>query len=124
MLVRAIFLASVTLVCALATPTDNPVAGRWTGHAPDPIGRTESVELILTAIDTGLTGVIHTAEGDIPLANIRLQGRSLTFNGTREKRGHSVVFHYDGTLSNDTIEFTVQNDDGSSFFRFTVHRTP
>ncbi len=76
-----------------------------------------------TSADSGLTGVLHTADAEIPLEKIRLQGRTLTFDGTRERHGRKVLYHYDGTLSGDTIDFTVQNDDGSSFFRFTAHRT-
>jgi hypothetical protein len=89
------------------------------GRSPDPIGRSEEVELRFTG---GETGVLHTADRDIALVKVRLQGRSLTFDATRELRGRNVVYHYDGTLSGDSLDFTVQNDDGSSFFRFTVHR--
>jgi hypothetical protein len=92
------------------------------GRSPDPIGRTEEIELRFTASDSGFTGVLHTADRDIPLAKIRLQGRNLTFDATRELRGRNMVYHYDGTLSGESLSFTVQNDDGSSFFSFTVHR--
>jgi len=92
------------------------------GRSPDPIGRTEDVELRFTASDSGLAGVLHTADGDIALVKIRLQGRALTFDATRVLRGRNILYHYDGTLSGESLDFTVQNDDGSSFFRFTVHR--
>lgn len=69
-------------------------------------------------------GVLHTPDADLTLEKVRLQGRSLTFDVTREFRRRSTVYHYDGTLSGDSLSFTVQNDDGSSFFRFTVHREP
>jgi hypothetical protein len=120
--IRAIFLTVVTLLSAAGSPSDSPLAGRWAGRSPDPIGRTEEIELRFTASDSGLTGVLHTATRDIALDKLRLQGRSLTFDATRELRGHNVLYHYDGTLSGDTIDFTVQNDDGSSFFRFSAHR--
>ena len=116
--VRAIFFTLVTLICAHGA-TSEPLAGRWVGRSPDPIGRSEEVELRFTG---GETGVLHTADRDIALVKVRLQGRSLTFDATRELRGRNVVYHYDGTLSGDSLDFTVQNDDGSSFFRFTVHR--
>lgn len=109
-------------MCALAVASD-PLAGKWVGQSPNPIGKTEDVELSFTA-DPGLTGVLHTADRDIKLTNVRLQGRNLTFDATRDLRGHNVLYHYDGTLSGDTLDFTVQNDDGSSFFRFTVRREP
>lgn len=80
------------------------------------------MELHFTVGDTGLTGVLHTPDHDIALVNVHLQGRDLTFDATRELRGRRMVYHYDGTLSGDTLDFTVQNDDGSSFFRFTAHR--
>ena len=121
--VRAIFLVIVTVVCAFAAASD-PLAGRWVGKSPNPIGKTEDVELSFTVGDPDLSGVLHTPDRDIKLTNIHLQGRSLTFDATRELRGHHMVYHYDGTLSGDTLDFTVQNDDGSSFFRFTVHREP
>jgi hypothetical protein len=92
------------------------------GRSPDPIGRSEEVELRFTAAESGFTGVLHTPDRDIALTKIRLQGRVLTFDATRELRGRNVVYHYDGTLAGDSLDFTVQNDDGSSFFRFTVHR--
>ena len=121
--IRAILLlVVVALVCGLGAASDPPVAGRWTGRSPDPVGRTEEVELRFSAGDGGITGILHTADRDIPLAKVRLQGRSLTFDATRELRGRNILYHYDGTLSGDTIDFTVQNDDGSSFFRFTAHR--
>ncbi len=81
------------------------------------------MELRLSVVDSELTGVLHTPDKDLPLAKVRLQGRSLTFDTTRDLRGHNVLYHYDGALSGETIDFTVQNEDGSSFFRFTVHRT-
>jgi hypothetical protein len=92
------------------------------GRSPDPIGRTEEVELRFTAGGSGFEGVLHTPDQEITLEKIHLQGRSLTFDATRELRGHRILYHYDGTLSGDSLSFTVQNDDGSSFFRFTVRR--
>jgi hypothetical protein len=119
--VRAIFLTLVALLCALGATSD-PLAGRWVGRSPDPIGKTEDVELRFTQSESGLAGVLHTAEGDITLTKILLQGRNLTFDAVRELRGRNILYHYDGTLSGDGLTFTVQNDDGSSFFRFAVHR--
>jgi hypothetical protein len=92
------------------------------GRSPDLIGRTEEVELRFAPADGGLSGILHTADGEITLEKVRLQGRSLTFDASRGRRGKPEIFHYDGTLAGDTIDFTVQNSDGSSFFRFTVHR--
>jgi hypothetical protein len=123
LLTRAIILTFVTLLCATGSPSDSPIAGRWTARAPDPIGRTEEIELRFSVADTGLTGVLHTPDHEVTLAKVRLQGRTLTFDATRELRGRNVLYHYDGTLSGDNLDFTVQNDDGSSFFRFTAHRT-
>ena len=122
MSLRAIFLTSVTLFCAVALPSDNPIEGRWEANSPDPIGKTEQIELRFTAANSELTGVLHTPGRDIPLTKVRLQGRALTFDAMRDLRGHSVLYHYDGTLSGNTLDFTVQNEDGSSFFRFTAHR--
>ena len=106
----------------MGSPADNPVVGRWTAHAPDPIGRTEEIELHFTAGSGGLTGVLHASDQEISLTNVHLQGRNLTFDALRDLRGRHVLYHYDGTLSGETLDFTVQNDDGSSFFRFTAHR--
>lgn len=86
------------------------------------IGKTEQVELSFTGADSGLTGVMHTPDGEIKLNKIRLQGRTLTFDAARQVHGHPDVCHYEGELSGDTIDFTVQNDDGSLYFRFTAHR--
>jgi hypothetical protein len=86
------------------------------------MGRTEVIELRFTVGDTGLAGVLHTADREIALDKVRLQGRTLTFDATRELRGRNILYHFDGVLSGDTLDFTVQNDDGSSFIRFTVHR--
>lgn len=122
LLARAFFLTLVTLICVRGAPPDNPVIGRWVGRSPDPIGRTEEVELHFAAGNSGLTGVLHTTDHEIPLQKLHFQGRTMTFDATRELRGHNIVYHYDGTLSGDTLDFTVQNDDGSSFFRFTAHR--
>jgi hypothetical protein len=122
LLIRAIFLAAIAFACLLGAPSDNPVAGRWKGHSPDPIGRTEDIELNFTVNDRGLSGVLQTEDHEIPLTKVRLQGRSLTFDATRDLRGRNVLYHYDGTLAGETLDFTVQNDDGSSFFRFVAHR--
>ena len=88
------------------------------------MGRTEEIELRFTTGDNGLTGVLHTPDADIPLAKVVLQGRSLTFDAVRELRGRKILYHYDGALSGESLDFTVQNDDGSSFIRFTAHRAP
>ena len=123
LLVRAIFLGLVILVCAAgAPPADTPVAGRWVARSPDPVGRTEEIELRFSATDSGLSGVLHLVDQDISLQKVHFAGRTMTFDAARELRGHNILYHYDGTLSGDTLDFTVQNDDGSSFFRFTAHR--
>ena len=88
------------------------------------MGRSEDIELHFAAGDNGLTGVLHLPDREIPLAKIKLQGRNLTFDAVRELRGRNILYHFDGTLSGDTLDFTVQNDDGSSFIRFTAHRVP
>jgi hypothetical protein len=124
LLVRASFLIATALVCALGASSDHPVAGRWTAHAPDPIGRTEALELRFAVANSALTGVLRTEDGDIPVKNVHFQGRVLTFDAIRDWRGHREIYHYDGKLSGDTLDFTVQNDDGSSFFRFLAHRVP
>ena len=121
--VRALFLAFLLALYTLGAPPDTTVVGHWIGRSPDPVGRTEEVELRFTTGDTGLTGVLHVADGDIPLQKIHFTGRDMTFDATRELRGRKILYHYDGTLSGDTLDFTVQNDDGSSFFRFIAHRS-
>jgi hypothetical protein len=118
---RAVFF---TFAMLAAGATSDPLSGKWVGHSPDPIGRTETVELRFAAAESGFTGVLHTDDRDIILAKVRLQGRSVTFDAPRPLRGRIILYHYDGLLSGDSIEFTVQNDDGSSFFRFVVHRDP
>ena len=122
MLIRALILIAVIAACSLAAPGENPVAGRWAGRSPDPIGRTEEVELRFTVTDAGLTGMLVTPDHQFPVAKIQLHGQRLTFDVTRELRGRNIVYHYDGWLSEETLAFTVQNDDGSSFFRFATHR--
>ena len=122
MQIRAIFFVLAACLCALAGPPANSLAGRWSASSPDPIGRTEHIELVFIATDAGFTGVLHTPDGEIKLAHIHLQGPTLTFDASRELRGRSVLYHYEGTLSGDTLDFTVQNEDGSALFRFTAHR--
>ena len=122
LLLRATLFLSVALCCLMAAPGDNPVVGRWAGRSPNPIGRTEEVELRISATDSGLAGVLHTPDIDIPLDKLQLQGRRFTFDAARELRGRKFVYHYHGQLSSDTLDFTVQNDDGSMFFRFLARR--
>jgi hypothetical protein len=109
------------LIC-IAAPADNPVVGRWAGRSPNPVGRTEEVELRISAVESGLTGILHTPDLDIALDKLQFQGGRFTFDATRELRGRKFVYHYDGQLSGDTLDFTVQNDDGSMFFRFLARR--
>ncbi len=123
LLVRDTFLIFAVIVSAYAAATD-AVSGKWVGQSPNPIGKTEDIALSFTAVDAAFAGVLRTPGGEIKLANVHLRGRILTFDASRDLRGRSVVYHYEGTLSGDTLDFTVQNDDGSSFFRFTVHRQP
>jgi len=120
--IRAVFLILVTLFSAAGAPSDSPIAGRWLARSPDPVGRTESIELRFTPSDAGYTGVLQIPDSEIPLVKIVLQGNRLTFDATRELRNRKVLYHYDGTLAGDSIDFTVQNEDGSSFFRFAAHR--
>jgi len=122
LLIRVLLFLSIAPISAWGAPSDNAVAGRWEGRSPDPIGRTEQVELRFTTADSGLTGVLHVADRDIALENVRLEGRNLLFDATRQTGGRRIAYHYEGSLSGDTLDFTAQNSDGSSFFRFTVHR--
>jgi hypothetical protein len=122
LILRAFCFLLVMLAGLAAAPADNPAVGRWAGRSPNPIGRTEEVELRITATDTGLAGLLHTPDVDIALDKLQLQGRRFTFDAARELRGRKIVYHYDGQLSGDTLDFTVQNDDGSMFFRFLARR--
>lgn len=122
LLIRACFFTLIVAVCLFGATPENPVLGAWKGHAPDPVGRTEEVELRFAANGTGYSGVLRTPAVETPLDKVRLQGSVVTFDATRELRGHHVLYHYEGKLSGEGIEFTVQNDDGSSFLRFTVRR--
>jgi len=119
---RACFLIAIAYVCLLAASADSPVVGRWSARAPDPIGRTEQLELRFVISNSELSGTMHTEDGDIPMSNLHLQGRLVKFEATRDSRGHRERFHYDGVVSGNTIDFTVQNDDGSNFFRFLARR--
>jgi hypothetical protein len=118
---KIVFLTLLGLLCLAAAP-DSPVVGRWAGRSPNPIGRTEEVELRVTATESGLAGLLHTPDDEITLDKLHVDGRRFTFDAVRDFRGRKILYHYDGQLTADAIDFTVQNDDGSTFFRFLAKR--
>ena len=102
------FLLGLLTLTALAAD----VSGKWTAQVPGRGGQTREATFTFKADGNTLTGTVSGRQGDMPIADGKIDGDTISFTQTLEFNGNTMKFLYKGTVSGDAIKFTRTRDGG------------
>ena len=86
------------------------VTGKWTAQVPGRGGQTREQTFNFKVDGATLTGTVSGRMGDMPIAEGKIDGDTISFTQTMEFGGNSVKLIYKGAVSGDEIKFTRQRD--------------
>ena len=102
------FLLGLLALTALAAD----VSGKWTAQVPGRGGQTREATFNFKVDGNTLTGTVSGRQGDVPIADGKIDGDHISFTQTMEVNGNTMKFTYKGTISGDQINFTRERDGG------------
>jgi len=102
------FLLGLLTLTALAAD----ISGKWTAQVPGRGGQTREQTFNLKADGNTLTGTVSGRGGDMPIAEGKIDGDTISFTQTMEFNGNTMKFIYKGTVSGDEIKFSRTRDGG------------
>jgi len=88
------------------------VSGKWTAQVPGRGGQTREATFTFKADGGTLTGTVSGRQGDMPIADGKIDGDTISFTQTLEFNGNTIKFLYKGAVSGDEIKFTRTRDGG------------
>jgi hypothetical protein len=113
------FLLGLLTLTAMAAD----VSGKWTAQVPGRGGQTREATFNFKVDGSTLTGTVSGRGGDMPIADGKIDGDTISFTQTLEFNGNTVKFSYKGTVSGDEIKFTRARDgDDGQPQEFTAKR--
>ena len=102
------FLLGLLTLTALAAD----ISGKWTAQVPGRGGQTRAQTFNLKADGNTLTGTVSGRGGDMPIADGKIDGDTISFTQTMEFNGNTMKLVYKGTVSGDEIKFSRTRDGG------------
>jgi len=102
------FLIGLLTLTALAAD----ISGKWTAQVPGRGGQTREQTFNLKADGNTLTGTVSGRGGDMPIADGKIDGDTISFTQTMEFNGNTMKLVYKGTVSGDEIKFSRTRDGG------------
>ena len=102
------FLLGLLTLTALAAD----ISGKWTAQVPGRGGQTREQTFNLKADGNTLTGTVSGRGGDMPIAEGKIDGDTISFTQTMEFNGNTMKLVYKGTVSGDEIKFSRTRDGG------------
>ncbi len=102
------FLLGLLTLTALAAD----ISGKWTAQVPGRGGQTREQTFNLKADGNTLTGTVSGRGGDMPIAEGKIDGDTISFTQTMEFNGNTMKLIYKGTVSGDEIKFSRTRDGG------------
>lgn len=102
------FLLGLLALTALAAD----ISGKWTAQVPGRNGQTREQTFNFKVDGNTLTGTVSGRMGDMPIAEGKIDGNTISFTQTMEFNGNSMKFIYKGTVSGDEIKFSRTRDGG------------
>ncbi|MEK7406550.1 MAG: hypothetical protein AAB225_15720 [Acidobacteriota bacterium] len=113
----------LSLLCAVAVGAlAADVTGKWTAQVPGREGQTREVTFTLKADGEKLTGTMSGRQGaEIPIAEGKVSGDTLSFTVTQEMGGNTVKQIYTGKIAGDEIQFKREGGRGAAR-EFTAKR--
>jgi hypothetical protein len=109
---RKLFTTGLLLVLLSIAALAADISGKWTAQVPGRGGQTREATFNFKVDGNTLTGTVSGRGGDMPIADGKIDGDSISFTQTLEFNGNSMKFLYKGTVSGDSIKFTRERDGG------------
>jgi hypothetical protein len=88
------------------------VTGKWTAQVPGRGGQMREQTFHFKAEGGALTGTVSGRQGEMPIAEGKIDGDNISFTQTMEFNGNSMKLVYRGVVAGDEIKFTRTRDGG------------
>jgi hypothetical protein len=98
------------------------VTGKWVAQVPGRDGQTRETTFNFKVDGDKLGGTVSGRQGDVPLADGKVQGDDLSFTTTFNFQGNDVAFDWKGKVQGDQIKMTRQRQGGDPSAEFTATR--
>ena len=108
---RILWLAITLLTCTLALWSAD-ISGKWTAQVPGRNGQMREVTFTLTASGDSLTGTMSGRNGDIPIADGKISGDTVSFSVTQDRGGNTVKQTFTGKATGGEIKFKREGGQG------------
>lgn len=116
---KNIILALVASLCLSAAAMAADVTGKWAAEMPGRQGATQKITMDLKQSGTKVTGAIVTPRGEMPIADGKVDGDTISFTQHMEMNGNSMDIAYTGKIDGNTIKFTRGMGDRKTEFTAT-----
>lgn len=105
MKMRIASLSACFVLALLTVAWAADVNGKWTAEVPGRQG-TQTNTFTFKVEGGKLTGTVSSQQGDMAIADGKVEGDKISFNIVREIQGNSIKIVYTGNVSGDEIKFT------------------
>ncbi len=121
MIVRAsLWIGCLAMLAAALQAAD--VSGKWNGDVATPDGNSISLVLTLKADGDKVTGTVTGPQGDVEIAEGKMDGETLQFVLNVDAGGQTLSFKCTGKMTS-TDELTIKMDGGADMaFEFKAKR--
>ncbi|HXI93829.1 MAG TPA: hypothetical protein VNO24_27915 [Blastocatellia bacterium] len=109
---RVVVFSAVLMLAAIALAQAAGVDGKWVAQVPGRGGQTRETTFTFKADGTKLTGTVSGMQGEVPIADGKINGDEISFTQTFEAQGNSIKVIYTGKVSGDEIKMTRKRDGG------------
>jgi hypothetical protein len=118
---RIVFVLALIATLALVVLAAD-VSGKWTAQVPGRDGQTRETSFNFKVNGDKLTGTMTGRQGeDIPITDGTISGDTLSFTVVREFGGNQMKFTYTGKIAGEEIQFKREGGRGSAR-EFTAKR--
>ena len=111
----------ILLLCVSFGVLAADVTGKWTAQVPSRQGQTREQSFNFKVDGDHLTGTVSGRQADIPIADGKVSGDTISFTVKMEYGGNSVEQKYTGTVAGDEIKFKREGGQGPAR-EFTAKR--
>jgi hypothetical protein len=109
---RKILWIAVTLLTFTLALWSADISGKWTAQVPGRSGNMRDVTFMFKASGENLTGTMSGRNGDIPIADGRVSGDTVSFSVTQDFGGNSVKQTFSGKVTGGQIMFKREGGQG------------
>jgi hypothetical protein len=120
---RVVILSAILALGAIALVQAAGIDGKWVAQVPGRGGQTRETTFTFKAEGTKLTGTVSGMQGEVPIADGKVNGDDISFTQSFEMQGNSIKLTYTGKLSGDELKMTRKREgaDGPAT-EFTAKR--